>query len=820
MLALPCGALQLSIVRGAGRAAAAIASRAEGAEEWTRHAVAEIRVAPPLESVGGTRGRTLSEIEQRCPVLLDAAEHYARIDRLGVEYGPRLRTVERIGVGDGEVIGLLRLPPELADEVTTYQVHPALLDGCLQVVMALVLSRSAGRTLVPVGFSRARLLARPPEQIWVHARGDTRNTDLTVLDENGGVLLEIGALRFAPLDGPSDPFDACVHSVAWRRRDLPAEITPPALLSERAPWLLLRDARGTGGLLAHALRARGEVCIEIDAAQPAELPGLLTGTCRGVVHCGSLDAASWEETTPATLEADLRRGCLAAVLLAQAVLRRAFRAPPRLFLVTRGAQAVEAGPVSAAQAPLWGMARTVALEHPELECTRIDLPARSLPDEVELLARELLAGDGEEQIALRAEGRFVARLVRSSLDALVAPAPAPAAPTPIAADRTYLITGGLGGLGLTLARWMVEQGARHLALVGRSAPGEAALAAIRAMEEAGAAVRVIRGDVARPADVERIVGEIRDRLPPLRGVVHAAVVVADRTLLELREEHLLATMGPKILGAWNLHTATRGLPLDFFMMYSSMASLLGLPGMAAYAAGNAFLDALAHARAAEGLPATSIQWGLFADLGVATQDNRGLRLSARGIESFTPREGTELFGRLLERPFVAVGLFRLSLRRWLESTPQASGMRFLSELPREHADQEDEGATRFHQALVKAPTTDRAALLEAHVLEQLGRVLRLAPARIDPRAPFARLGLDSLMSLEARNRLEKSLGLRLETTLFFTFPQTTSLVHHLLARMDLPIDRAAPDRDDPALGDDLLVAFDASMRRFDEEIRG
>ncbi|MDC3985913.1 type I polyketide synthase [Polyangium jinanense] len=796
MLALPCGALQVAIAREAGRATVAIACRAEGAEAWTRHAVAELHVAPRTRQPCET---TPTEIQARCAGVVDAAEHYARFEQLGVAYGPRLRSVERIWVGDGEAIGLVRMPPELLGEAADYQAHPALLDGCFQVMMALVCARSAERTLVPIGFGRVRMHARPPTQVWVHVRGDARDLKLAVLDDDGGVLLELSDAQLAPRTTATDPFDDFVHGVAWRHRELPARAPAQARPREQTPWIILRDAHDTGAELAKALRARGEACIEIDAAEPVELSRLLAGACRGVVHCGSLDSAPRAETTPATLEADLRRGTHAAVVLAQAIVRRAFRNPPRLVLVTRAAQAVGTGPVSAAQAPLWGLSRAAAMEHPELEWTCIDLPAVPLSGEAELLARELLAGDGEEQIALRAEGRFVARLVRTSLGT---PARAGVLPAKIAADRTYLIAGGLGGLGLVLARWMVEQGARSLVLLGRSAPGEAARASIGAMEELGAKVLAVQGDISRRADVDRIVGEISRDLPPLRGVVHAAAVVADRTVLELADVELLATARPKILGAWNLHEATREMPLDFFVMYSSMASVLGVPGLAAYAACNAFLDALAHARAAEGLPATSIQWGLFAELGVAVEDGRGLRLSARGIGALTAAEGTELFGRVLAHPRAEVALFRLSLRRWLEATPQAAGTRYLSELPLELARPAGPAPSGLREVLAKAPPADRVERIAAHVTEQLGQVLRVPPARIDRGTPFQSLGLDSLMSLEMRNRLEKSLGLRLQPTLFFTFPAVAPLAQHLLSCLDLPAAEApsvaplpAPDGD-------------------------
>jgi len=825
MLKLPCGTLQVASAREGGRAALTVASRAEGAA-WTRHAVAELREGG---AQGARGGGEVAAIRARCGSILPAAEHYARFERIGVAYGPGLRSVERIWLGEGEAIGrVIRSPglPEDLDAERAYQAHPALLDGALQVMMALALARSPGQTIVPAGFTRARLYRRLPAQVWVYVRGDARGAELTILDDSGACLLEIEGVQLASLPGADDPLDDCVHEVVWRRREPAAELAanPAAASADRRPWIVLGDAGGVGARLARALRERGEACIEAVAGRrpEAELHELLAGACRGVVHCGSLDSARWDETSPATLEADLRRGALAAVELAQAILRRAFRDPPRLVLVTRGAQAAGAGPVAAAQAPVWGFGRALAMEHPELECKQIDLPPTPLADEAELLAREVLAGDAEDQIALRAEGRFVARLVRSRFDvAAGAPAWAGARPVEIAADRTYLITGGLGGLGRSLARWMVEQGARHLVLVGRSAPGASAAREIDALRALGAEVRTAPCDVSRPDEVWRIVREIEAEMPPLRGVVHAAVVVADRTLLELREEHLLATMGPKILGAWNLHAATREVPLDFFVMYSSMASVVGFPGMAAYAVGNAFLDALARARAAEGLPATSVQWGLFADVGVAAQDSRGLRLSARGIESFTPQEGVALFGRVLAHPRAEVALFRISLRRWLESTPQAAGLRYLSELEAHEDARVRPPAAQLRATLVGAAPADRARVLETHVIEELGQVLRIPPARIDRHLPFRNLGLDSLMGLEMRNRLERSLGLRLAATLFFTCPAVSALVEHLLAALALP----EPPRDiaggagaTAVASDDLLAAFDATIRRLDEEL--
>ncbi|WAS96620.1 SDR family NAD(P)-dependent oxidoreductase [Nannocystis poenicansa] len=776
-------------------------------------------------STGGAGGAVLADrapggkIEQirgRCAGAVGAAEHYATLERWGVAYGPRLRSVEQVWFGDGEALGRVRVP-EAADEAG----QAALLDGALQVAMALVL-RGAASPAIPVALARTRVPAPLPAAAWVHARRDGEVTELALLDDDGRVLAELSGLRCAAMAGSIDPLAECAYEVTWRRY----ERAPAAREAAEGRWIVLGDAGGTGAALARALRGRGATCVELAAGRVDELPGLLAGGCRGVIHCGSLDAAQWAETTPASLAADLRRGTVSAIATARALLAAGLRDLPRLVLVTRGAQAIHSDAVAAAQAPLWGMARTLVLEHPELECLRVDLPPSPAADEVELLADTLLADDDETEVALRAVHdpratgvkrpltRFVARLVRSRIDA-------PAEVRGLPAEATYLITGGLGGLGLALARGLADRGARHLVLVGRSEPTAAARMAIAAIEATGAKVHVMPGDVAEAGEAARIVGQIAATLPPLRGVVHAAAVIGDRTVARLEEAEFWVPIRPKVLGAWHLHAATRALPLEFFVMYSSLVAVLGSLGQAAYGAGNAFLDALAHARAAEGLPATSVQWGTFSDVGMTTALlDRGSRLVSHGLEHFSPAEGNALIERLLARPRVEVALARFSLRRWVDSTPQVAGAPFLSELPQEEEAAAGPSAASgsIREAVARAPAGERMAALEDHVVEQLGRVLRLPPEKIERGLPFTRIGLDSLMSLETRNRLERSLGLKLPPTLCFTYPDTTSLAAFLLATLGLAADddeETATDLDDS--DDDVLAAFDASLRGLDGE---
>ncbi len=468
---------------------------------------------------------------------------------------------------------------------------------------------------------------------------------------------------------------------------------------------------------------------------------------------------------------------------------------PRLWLVTEGVHAVKPAEraIHVEQAPLWGFGRVLSLEHSELRSCNVDLGALD-EAQARVLADELHSSTLEEQVALRGPARFVARLSRMER--------ATAAPAELRADGTYLITGGLGGLGLKLAEWLVSRGARHLALLGRGGASAEAQRLIDALRASGAEVQVCKADVAARPELERVLAELAAGMPPLRGVFHAAAVLDDGVLVNLTSERLRAVMAPKVLGAWNLHELTAAAPLDFFVLFAAAGSLLGSPGQGNYAAANVFLDALASYRRGLGLPALSIDWGSWAGVGLAAAAaNRGERIAQRGVDSMQPTQALEALGRVLGGPHSRVAVMRFELRQWREFYLTAAQSPFLSRLAREQGPGAERPAERgaFVETLRAAERLERARLLEAHLCEQVGHVLRLAPSRIDPQEPLGNLGLDSLMSLEIRNRLEASLGLRLPATLVWRYPTVAALVEHLAERLQLPItNKAEQPRDEAA----------------------
>jgi acyl transferase domain-containing protein len=556
----------------------------------------------------------------------------------------------------------------------------------------------------------------------------------------------------------------------------------PAATCGPGRWLIVANAGGPATALVASLQAAGDQCVRLSPADV--VAGTLAETLAspglpivGCVHLASVEVDP--DLSPTTgPAADL--GWASALSLVQALARRTVQ-PPRLWLVTRGAQRATASDpsVSLGAAALWGVGAVVAYEHPALRTTRIDLGLTIAEADMAALADLLRRPEAEDAIALRGATRYVPRLVRR--------APTVSAPM-IHADGAYLVVGGLGGLGLTAVRWLAASGARYVTVMGRRALSPEAAAALDALRAAGVEVSVARGDVTEGENVRRVVaGAACART--LRGVIHAAGSLDDGLLLDLDPRRFAAVMAAKVDGARHLDEATETAPLDFFVAFSSMIGVLGSPGQANYAAANAGLDAVIARRQAAGRPALSIAWGPWTRVGLAAaRDDRGHRLQGRGLGGLTPEEGTAALGRVLGASGTVV-IARFDARRWSQAYP--TGARSLLGAP-EAPPAAATASSGVLERLRAANSAERGPLLESELRQQIGLVLRLAPEQIEREAPLKVVGLNSLMSLELRNRLELALGLTLPATLVWNYPTVAAIAVHLLERLGLATDAAAP----------------------------
>jgi acyl transferase domain-containing protein/acyl carrier protein len=771
-------------------------TRDAAGSEWTLHATASF-VSDPLDDP--------AQQPDRIAVPTDAPDGFAEVSpeelyraltARGLEYGPMLRGIDKVWRRDGEALGHVSLPQLIQDEADTYQIHPALLDGALQV-LAATLAGSAeesvdDRTYVPVGCRQVKLYHRPASALWSHVvlramtlTANTVEADIRLCDDSGRGIGLITGLRLARITVERSPSAAERHTwtygVRWRPVEWPGTVSAPSG-DDATHWLVLADRQGVAEALQQQLQARGHSCRilayddvcsgpaetvdawrqrddairqAIDQSLDAERSPL-----RGVVHLWSAEVGDPLPGSRNVLKTAQLVGCNAVVHLVQSLVARGSLGTPRLWLVTRGTQPVLPGEqVSVAQAPLWGLGKTIGFELPELKCSMVDLdPTLDAAAAAGVLARQLFMGDAEDHVALRGERRLVPRL--SPLGELPAAASCiPGAPVPWRSDGTYLITGGLGGLGLAVARWMIQQGAGHLALVGRRDPTPEAEAALSDLRRRGAEVTVLAADVAVESQLATVLECIRESMPPLRGIVHAAGVLENAPIVSLDAERVARVMAPKVEGAWNLHLATAQLPLDFFVLFSSAVSVLGSPGQGNYAAANTFLDVLAHHRHRAGLPALSINWGPWADIGlVASAEvlSGPAKSDTHGVKSLTPEHGLEALERALRGDDPQLTVLPFDMRSLLDLYPAAAGIPFFSEVGGR-----DSHISRLYTRpdLAQEYVAPRSEI-ERKLVELWRQTLRID--RVGIRDSFFELGGDSVLAAQIVTSAHRTFGVGID----------------------------------------------------------
>ncbi len=1119
-----------------GRVRFQVASRVSGETHtpWGVHARAMLR---RTERAAAPARVEIASIRNRLRPGVSPTEGYATLSAMGIHYGPAFQGVLELWQGEGEALGRVSLP-RAAGGGQGYRLHPALLDACFQLMGGVFADGDESAPWVPVKLGAFQLYHQAIGEVWCHARlvssgptsGEQRSADLQIVDAAGVVVAEMVKLtaRRLSASGLRHKEDEWLLDLSWEPSPVPA----PKI--ETGRFVLLGQGGSLGAALRVALQAKGHEVAHRDVFEPdvTSISTFLNAVFEGraptaVVHLGNLDVDAVLD--PEIIDTALARGCDDVLATVQALAALSYRDAPRLWILTRGAQAVGEADVAVVQSPVLGLSRTIAIEHAELRCARIDLDGRGPAEDVDAVVAELLADDMEEEVAYRGGERCVARLVQRATEttrkesvepagerpfrlamdepgvlerlvlrslqrkvpgpgeveitvetaginfvdvllalgvmpndtagegngsplfggecagrivaigegvegfslgqtvvaltgggmashvttpaSLVVPRPiqisaieAAAIPVayttayyalekvahlkaqervlihsatggvgfaavqwakhvgaeiyatagtpekraaleamgiryvsdsrsdrfvtdilewtggegvdvvlnslsgdligksfdllrdhgrfvelgkrdyyannqlgmqpflrnlsfalvdlrsmiakrsehvrellqevlslvrdgvftsppietfpiscaadafrkmaqakhqgklvltledpdtrihvpissrvPIRADASYLITGGLGGLGLNAAGWLAEQGAGHLVLMGRSgAANPEQVAAVEALRARGTRVTIAKADVAVAADVERTIEEIAASGLPLRGVIHAAGVLDDGALMQQNPARFRTVMAPKVRGAFNLHRSTREMPLDFFVLYSSVSGLMGSPGQSNYAAANTFLDALAHHRKAHGLPALCIDWGAFSDVGLAAaQENRGARLVARGMRSISPTEGLVVLDRLLQSDRAQVAVVPLNIRQWVEFYPAAASSKRLSRLVATQQGRAGRatGDRALLDRLAAAEPKSRIKLLQEALKTQASLVLRIPETKLDIEAPLTSLGMDSLMGLELRNRIEAILGLTIPPTLLWTYPTIATSSQHLVMQV-------------------------------------
>jgi acyl transferase domain-containing protein/acyl carrier protein len=763
------GSVQVQLVigeaDGEGRRAVGIFSRPDDGDvttdrPWTAHADGVLAPA-----VADAIGSALTVWPPAGAVEADLAGAYDRLDELGYAYGPAFRGLRRLWRGDGELFAEVVLPEEQRADAGRFLLHPALLDAALHPLLPGV-ADAQGRARLPFAWSGVSVHAVGACVLRVRLALSGQDTDtleaaLTVADEAGAPVATVESLLLRPVSrealrsAASTARDG-LFRVAWN--PAPVSNAPASTVG----WGLIGDLR-------------------ID----------------GAVRYGDLDAAADAGTVPGTLVLALPRtgkdsdlpGAAHTALRELLATVQDWLAEPRfadstLVVATRGAVAATAGEhiTDLAHASVWGLLRVAQTENPG-RIVLADLDGDHLPAGILALS--------EPQLAVRGADILVPRLART----------ADLSDRPRWDRGTVLITGATGALGGVLARHLVTtHGTRHLLLLGRrgiDAPGARELQ--RELAELGAEVAVAACDVTDRARLAEVLAAIPAE-HPLTAVVHTAGVLDDAVLSELTPERLEKVLRPKIDAAWNLHELTKDQDLTAFVLYSSVAGLIGNAGQANYAAGNTFLDALAQYRQAHGLPATSLAWGLWAQSstisgGLQEADLR--RLARLGLLPLSSDDAMELFDAA-----PATGEAVLAVTRLNTDALRKQGERLLPLLRdlapagprRATAGAGSEGGPTLVERLGALPEEERMVALTDLVRGQVAAVLGHADGgSVEADRAFQELGFDSLTAVELRNQLNTATGLRLPTTLVFDHPTPAALATYLRRQITVEeVSAAAP----------------------------
>ncbi|WP_053913131.1 SDR family NAD(P)-dependent oxidoreductase [Streptomyces sp. SCSIO 75703] len=739
----------------------------------------------------------VAAVTAACETVLDGAACYERFDRRGLRYGPLLRVLESVRAGAGEA--LARLRPDAAGDpahpADGYRLHPALLDGAFQALVALDDPDAPGGARVPFAAARVRIAGAGPggaagQGCWAHVRvrpgatdgqGRPQVVDLVLAADDGRITARVDGLVVRPVaDGGHQV--VTLHP-RWAPAPPPAPGRPPRTLLVLADDDALPDALGAelgpGTRLVRLLpgegfRRDGEDRFVLDPADTDHHTRLLDALAEpgpsrppydAVLHARTPAPSA---TAAAVTDGDLERGFHTLRALTTALARRVPGASVRLVsLAPAGAPAAAA---------LGGFCRSVAAEHPAYAFTTLTLPGCPAddgprPEDVRRIAAELTAPvPGGQEIRYDADGTRRARRLTE------AAGPAPAAAPRLRTDGVYLMTGALGGLGRPLALHLARHRRARLVLAGRSPLDADAEAFLRELEEAGGRAVYVAADCATEDGARHLAEAARTRYGRLDGVLHLAGVLRDGLVAAKTRGDTDAVLAPKVWGAHHLDRATRRDPLDFFALFSSASGVTGVAGQTDYAFANAYLDAFAdwreeRRRAGERAGATlSVAWPLW-EAGGMDVDERAKRWIEENL-GWVPLPldaGLRHFVTLLGGDRTRAAVFhgrRPAILRALG--PVADG---------------PAGTPEPEPAAQDAPRpAGPGAAAERGLLDRLTRLvadeLKTPVSRLDPRTPFERYGLESVMVMNVTRALEDVFG-PLSKTLFFEHRCLADLCRHL-----------------------------------------
>ncbi|KUI43055.1 polyketide synthase [Mycobacterium sp. IS-1590] len=774
---------------------AAHTATADGELKWAITATAGLTTLP--KSAGAP-----PPVAEGAPAnALSGAQFYALTEAIGFDYGDAFRSVTGLTAGDAWVVAEMEIPAPIAAALDDYRFHPALIDGAFQTLFGAPLpgGDAAESPYLPVRIRRSAVYGTPKGDMTVRlvvrsATAEEIESDITICDHRGDRLAVFEGFTVRSLSASTrmspERIDKGLYELQW----IPAAESSgenSAEPTQAASWLVFVDDTGFGEALADRLRDCGHRVrtvvhrpvdtvttvdggYAIDERRPDQMAQLFDrhlaedSDLAGVIDCWSMDLDADPQASD-TDGAD-HLGVLTLLRIAKALATHD-TVFPRLYVVTANAQpALGTEPLAVDQSTVWGLGRVIGhQEFVERWGGLIDIDdTDDVGDTAARVCRHILEPASEDQTAFRGEVKLVPRLRHTT--SLTKPFP-----TKLSPAATYVVTGGTGALGRSVATYLVEHGARHIALLSRSGlpprerwpsitpddPQFTAVDTVRAVERLGALVSAASVDI---TDADAVAAWLADHERnhdrPVRGVIHAAGAVHDQLLVNVSEDDFLKVLGPKIAGTRALHTAFAGQELDFFVMFGSAGSVIASPGQGNYAAANAFLDAFAYQRQAQGLPALTVGWGPWS-VGMVEDLNLENVYAMRGIELITPAAGALILDRLINQ--TAPNVIAISAD-WNRARQLLGGHlpKMFADLDAATASPTEAGADgSLLELLANTPEAERLNVIIDQVERLVAAVFDCGVTDFANDDMLDDIGLDSMMAMDFRVRINTTFSIDL-----------------------------------------------------------
>lgn len=764
-----------------------------GEDTWTRHFTCKCddHAAKRMEAIDR------SKLEAACPETATPEEFYRKMRELGLHYGPEFQTISSISYSEVSVLTRLKT----AGDMRGYSIPPTLLDGALHSLAMGLLRDNNANLYLPVGIKQVEVLQAIENEIWCHAQWkkseeNRRTADIILFTDTGQVVARVEGLQVQQIDREAlrqlsgTGSEGLLYDLGWQKFQLPPATSAPTR------WLLVDADQSSPSLalrLAEQLEQQGHTVIRASLASDTAFKNV------GPSHFAMCPEASdnwgrlFEESFPPdgiawifdSADPDLDNGrlstttklqCSGLLNLVATLRERGLRKLQcGLQLITSDAVAAnEDAQVDANQSQYWGLARVIGSEHPEMRCRVIDVASDEAieTNTITSVGEILITETHDSQLAIRNGSIMVPRLkpakvphrLNSNLN--------------VRPDASYLITGGLGMLGRQAAKWLAEKGAKQVVLVSRREPDEDTRDFLKIVESLGCEVVVHSANISLPTDVKALFDRFGADLQPLAGVIHAAGVLDDGLLEDQSWARFEKVLTPKVIGARLLDEFTRDLPLDFFVLYSSAASVLGPPGQSNYATANAYLDGLAWQRRVLSLPALSINWGPWTE-GMANEERVRKRLALQGFTPLSANEAHDAMEKSLAAGLAQATVLDVDwqrMRMGIGGEAPALLDELISAKPKSQA-----GESEMVAKLKRLRGAGQKELLVATIQSTLQGILSTSDLpEID--RPLIEMGLDSLMAVELSTELQFLLGdqLGIGPTMLFDHPTIDAISDHVL----------------------------------------